>query len=56
MTGWYLVADQSEGIVGFPLALSAEREWPVQWVALHLLCWYIAVARRAEAVTSEVAA
>jgi hypothetical protein len=40
----YVVFGASAALAGFPVALSVEREEPLRWIALHLLCWYVAVA------------
>jgi hypothetical protein len=45
-SGRYLVFGVSAGIAGFPVAFSVEREEPLRWIALHLLCWYVAIAWR----------
>jgi hypothetical protein len=55
-SGGYLVFGMSAGIAGFPVALSVEREEPLRWIALHLLCWYVAVAWRCQGAAEEDAA
>jgi hypothetical protein len=42
----YVVFGASAALAGFPIAVSLEREEPLRWIALHLLCWYVAVAWR----------
>jgi hypothetical protein len=56
MNGWYLVFGASAALAGFPVALSVEREEPLRWIALHLLCWYVAVAWRSQGVAEGGAA
>jgi hypothetical protein len=52
----YLVFGVSAGIAGFPVAFSVEREEPLRWIALHLLCWYVAIAWRCQGATEGGAA
>jgi hypothetical protein len=44
----YVVFGASAALAGFPVALSVERGEPLRWIALHLLCWYVAVAWRCQ--------
>lgn len=43
---WYLIAGTSQGVAGFPVALSVEREPDLEWMAVHVLCWFVGIARK----------